>query len=139
RQNEIPKLAGVVSAAAVLADEDAEEILQAAFLESLDGLDHDVVALAAQDAPDDQDDLGLAGHAPGVTNGVDARLRHALRIEPLEVDAARHDADPVPRRAVAVVDELGELLADRDDTVAARHDAVIEVLEQILVAEALVP
>ena len=44
-----------------------------------------------------------------------------------------------PRRAVAIIDQLRDLLARRDDTVAARHDAVVQSLEDILFAEALVP
>ena len=98
-----------------------------------------MMALAAQDAADDQDHLGVGLDAPGVTHRLDALARDIGRIEALEVDAARHDRDPLPRRAVAVVDQLRDLLAHRDDAVAARHDAVVQVLEDVLVAKALVP
>src|SRR6185312_9827988 len=118
---------------------DAEEVLQAHRLETIDGLDHHMMALAAQDAADDQDDLGVCGDAPGVTDGVDALLAHPLGVETLEIDAAGHDVKPVPRGAVAVIDELCQLLADGDDMIAARHHAVVEMLEQVLVAEAFVP
>ena len=98
-----------------------------------------VMALAAQDAADDQDHLGVAFDAPGAAHRLDAFARDIRGIELLEVDAARHHRDPLPRRAVAVVDQLGDLLAHRDDAVAARHDAVVQVLEDVLFAKALVP
>ena len=36
-------------------------------------------------------------------------------------------------------DQFGDLVADRDDPVAARHHAVVDALEDILLAKSLVP
>ena len=77
---------------------------------------------------------------PQLRRSASTRSRATLRrIETLEVDAARQHRDAFPRRAVAVVDQLRELLAYRDDAVAARHDAVVEALEKVLLAKTLVP
>src|SRR6185437_2531266 len=104
---------------------DEDEILEAARLKPLRRLHHDMMALAAHDAADNQYNLGAARDAAGIAHRFDAIARHFCRIEALDIDAARHDGNTLPRRAVAVVDQLGELFADRDDPVAARHDAVI--------------
>ena len=48
-----------MGAAAVLADEDAEKILEAHVLEPLRRLHHHMMALAAQHAADHQDHLGV--------------------------------------------------------------------------------
>src|SRR5476649_2600641 len=128
-----------MGAAAVLADEDAQEILEAHRLQPLCRLHHHMMALAAQDAADDQDHLGVALDAPGLTHRLDALARDLGRVEALEIDAGGHDRYALPRRAVAVADQLRDLLAHRHDAVAARHDAVVEVLEDVLVAKALVP
>ena len=56
-----------------------------------------------------------------------------------EIDAGRHHLDPVGRNVIALADQFGELVADRDDAIAARHHAVVEPLQRILLAEALVP
>ena len=98
-----------------------------------------MMALAAHDAADDQDHLGVALDAPGTRASPRRVARDLGRIEALEIDAARHDRDALPRHAVAVVDQLGDLLAHRNHAVAARHDAVVQVLEDVLVAKALVP
>ena len=90
------KLAGVTGAAAVLADEDAQEILQAHLLEPLHRLDDHMMALAAQNAAGDQDHLGVALDAPCGAHRLDALARDVVRIEALEIDAARHDRDFVP-------------------------------------------
>ena len=77
--------------------------------------------------------------APGATRRLDAFARDLGRIEARNVDAGRHHRDALPRRAVAVDDQLRDLLAHRHHAVAARHDAIVRVLEDVLVAEALVP
>jgi hypothetical protein len=74
-----------------------------------------------------------------VTYRLDAFARDLGRIEALEIDAGGHNRDALPRRAVAVADQLRDLLAHRHEAVAARHDAVVQVLEDVLVAKALVP
>ena len=70
-EHQIPEFAGVARLALVLADEHAQEILQAHLLEPAHRLDHDVMTLAAEHAADDQDDLGLGLDAPGAPHGVD--------------------------------------------------------------------
>jgi len=40
---------------------------------------------------------------------------------------------------IALHDQLGDLVGDRDHAFAAHHHAVVEALEQVLLAEALVP
>ena len=77
--------------------------------------------------------------SPGGTHGLDAFARHNFGIETLQIDAARHHRDSVPGRAVAIIDELRDLLARRNDAIAARHDAVIVMFEEILFPETLVP
>ena len=77
--------------------------------------------------------------APGAAHRGDAVARDRRRIEARGVDAQRHHGDAAPRRAVAVVDQFGDLVAHRDHAVAARHHAVVEPLERVLLAEALVP
>ena len=72
RQHQVPQFAGVARLALVLADEDAQEILEAHLLEPAHRLDHDVMTLAAQHAADHQDHLGLGRDAPGVAHRVDA-------------------------------------------------------------------
>src|SRR5262249_50150429 len=121
------------------ANEDAEEILEAHVLEPANRAHRHVVAFAAQDAPGHQDHFGLRLDPPSLAHGVDADARHARRIEAREVDARGHHRDALPGRAVTVVDEWRDLLARRHHAVAARHHAVVEVLEPILLAEAFVP
>ena len=124
----IPQFAGIARAL-VLAGEHADEILQPHRLEPLHRLHHHVVALAAEHAADHEDHLVVAADAPGAPHRLDPLARHRGRIEPLDIDARRHHRDAVPRRAVAVVDQLGDLIAHRDHAVAARHHAVVEPLE----------
>src|SRR5665213_1418174 len=139
RKHQVPEFAGVMRAAAVLADEDAEEILEAAFLQALRRLHHHMMTLAAHDAADDQDHLGVALDTPGIAHRLNAATRDFGRIETLKIDAARHDRNPLPRQAVTVVDQLGELFAGCHDAIAARHHAVVPMLEDVLVAMAFVP
>ena len=134
----IPKL-GRVARALVFGGEHADQILDAHGLEPAHRAHHDVVSLAAEHAAGHQDQLVAASGAPGVPHRLDARARDMRRIEPGRIDARRHHHDAIPRRAVAIVDQQRDLLADRDDAGTARHHAVVQPLEAVLLAEAFVP
>ena len=55
------------------------------------------------------------------------------------IDARGDHRDPLHRRVVAVNDQLGDLIADCDHAVAARHHAVVKALEDVLLAVPFVP
>src|SRR5262249_7367616 len=139
RQDEIPQFAGVAGAASILADEDAQKILQPHLLEPLDRFDDDMMTLASQNTTRDQDHLGLAADAPCCSHRLHAFACNVFRTEALELNAAGHNRDFLPRSAIAIIDQLRDLLTRRDDMVTPRHDAVIAALEEILFAESLVP
>ena len=109
-QHQVPQFACVARAAAVLADEDAQEIFQSHVLEPPDRFDHDVMALAAQNSSGDQNDLCVALDAPRCTHRLDAFARDTRRIEAIEINTAWHDRDLVPGCSVAVIDQLSDLL-----------------------------
>src|ERR1700724_455238 len=97
------------------------------------------MTLAAQHAAGDQDHPGIGLDAPAAADRVDALGRQRGWIEPSDIDCRRNDRDPLPWHAMACGDQLGDLVARRDHPVAARHDAVVEMLERVLLAKALVP
>src|SRR5262249_6614498 len=137
--HEIPQLSGVAAAALVLAGEHADEILEATLLEQPRRLHHDVMAFAADHAPGDQYNSRVAVDAPGVAHRRDTFGRHRGGIEFRVVDARVGDDDALRRHVVALGDQIGDLVAHREHAIAARHHAVVDMLEQVLLAEALVP
>ena len=78
-------------------------------------------------------------NSPSGAYRLDALAGDNLGIETLQIDTARHHLDLVPSGAVTIIDELRDLLARRNNPIAARHDPVVETLEKILFAEAFVP
>src|SRR4029077_5831489 len=97
-----------------------------------------MVALAAQNTAGDQNNFGVTFDAPCAAHRFSALACYAFRIEAIEIDTARHDSDFIPGRSIAVIDQLRDLLARCDHAIATRHDAVIQTLEDILFAKALV-
>src|ERR1700688_1488030 len=97
------------------------------------------MALAAQNASDRQDDAGPRIDAPLGPHRLDALWRHRGGIKPGDIDMGRRHYDTLGGDAVALGDRLGDLVAHGDDPLAARHPAVVEMLEDILLAKSVVP
>ncbi len=135
----VPQIAGIAAAALVLAGKDEDEILQSHFSQAPRRAHRHMMALATEHAADHENHLVLRGDAEGAAHRVGALGGNRGRIEQRKIDARRHHFDPAGRNVVALADQFGELVADRDDAIAARHHAVIEALQRILFAEALVP
>src|SRR5207249_6961045 len=119
-------------------DEYAEEVLYPHCFQPAHRLHHDMMALAAEHTSDHEDHLGIGGCAPGVPHGFDALRRYVRRVEPLNIDADRHDCNALPGRGVPGVDQFCDLIAHSHNALTADHDTVVETLEHILLAEAFV-
>src|SRR4029079_9644919 len=96
------------------------------------------MTLSAQDAARNQNDFRLALDAPRTSYRLDTFARNLVRVETIEINATRYNGDLTPGRAVAIIDQLADLLTSVEYIIAARHDAVIKVLENILFAKALI-
>ena len=98
-----------------------------------------MVSLAAQDAADHHDDAGAGADAPGGAHRIDPFGFDPGRVEPSNVDMGGNDDDAVGGDPMALGDDVRDLIAHGDHLLAARHHAVIGVLEQVLVAKSPVP
>src|SRR2546421_4021207 len=98
-----------------------------------------MMSFATKHTADHQNNLCPGFHSPAGPHGLDALARYGGRVEALDVDARRHDRDALPRRAIAFIDDLGDLVAHRDDAIAPRHHAVVDPFERILLSKGFVP
>src|SRR5262249_26209503 len=104
-------------------------ILQAHILQPSDGLDDDVMTFASQDTAGDQNYFGFASDAPCSAYRLHTFACDVIRIEAVEINAAGHDRDLLPRSPIAIIDQLRDLFARGDHMVTACHDAVVAALE----------
>src|SRR5262249_3041586 len=75
----------------------------------------------------------------GGADWLDGVSRNNFGIETLQIDTAWHYGDPVPGCAITIIDQLCNLLTRCYNAITTRHDAVVQVLEEILFTESFIP